>query len=115
MYSMARAVLSGMRELRLTRTEPRPTRMQANRAPMKALAWVSCWVMSTAIAIPGSMVWESADTESALRLRFTKPLKNPLAKPMTVAPMNGAMMRSVLARLIILSVWLGMFSRACHL
>ena len=96
---MASAVLSGMREFLLTRTEPSPTRMQAKSAPMKALAWVSCWVMRTAMAMPGSMVWESAETERALRRRLTKPLKKPLAKPMTVAPMKGATIKSMLAML----------------
>lgn len=104
-YRTASAVLSGMREFLLTNTEPRPTRMQANSAPMKAFAWVSCWVMSTARAIPGSMVCERAETERALRLRFTKPLKKPLANPITVAPMKGAIMRSMFARWFIFLGW----------
>lgn len=60
--------------------------------------------MRTASAIPGSMVCASAETDSALRRRLTKPLKNPLAKPITVAPTKGAASRSMLARMSIVSV-----------
>ena len=83
------AVSWWMRELRLTSVDPRPTAKQAKSAPMNALVWLRVRVMRMAMAMPGSMVCDSADTESALRLRLTKPLKKPLAKPIKAAPISA--------------------------
>ena len=89
MYIIESAVSWWMRELRLTTVDPSPTARQAISAPTKALVWLRVWVIRMAMAMPGSMVCDRAETDKALRRRFTKPLKKPLAKPISAAPMRA--------------------------
>ena len=70
---------------RATATDPIPTSSAANIAPKNAFHWLSTPVIRMPSAMPGSMVWDSAETESAFRRSTTKPLKKPLVKPMNAA------------------------------